>query len=93
MTACRPGKTMLDHDFKWLYQLLMPASGADWQTWLQGGDLPAPTAKCPGEAGGIGLDNPDTSNCLPGSIGGGGGGLVKVKVPVRKQAAGRKKRR
>ena len=47
-----------DHDFKWLYQLLLPP-GDDWFKWLGNRSLPAPK-----EIGGIHILVPGTSDCF-----------------------------
>ena len=47
-----------DHDFKWLYQLLLPP-GDDWFKWLGNKSLPAPK-----ENGGMHILVPGTSDCF-----------------------------
>ena len=43
--------TLVDGDFKWLFQLLKPKSGKTLKQWLKGSTprLPAPTGECPGK--------------------------------------------
>jgi len=71
---CKPKEPLVDHDFKWLYQLVDPPDG-DWAEWLGEEKLPAPLTECPplpkgaapsGTGADIAPKQPDVSTCFGG---------------------------